>query len=366
MQEDFVVVKGVRVRRVFAARRAYGVARGGAGIDLLLDANEGTPAWMEEGGVAGDERVRRYPSTRELEGVLAARMGVKPEQVLVTAGGDDGLERACRGVLGVDREMVLPTPTFEMLERYAEVLGADVKRVEWSGGEFPREAVLKEVNERTGAIAVVTPNNPTGAVASVEDVRAVCAGAREALVIVDAAYGEFADEDVTAEALRHENAVVIRTFSKAWGMAGLRVGYAIGCAEIIACLRAAGGPYSVSGVSVELALRGLRQGEEAMRAHVARVRRHRDDLIERLRAWGVEVGDSRGNFVLVRTARSRELWEWMATQGIAVRRWEGRKGLEDAVRITIPSEQDAMERLARGLEEGVKRAVKNVLQETPE
>lgn len=348
----------VAVHAAIAARGVYSVPRAPGSIDLHLDANEGDVPWQGlEDCIRDSQNLRRYPSAAELEAALAARFGVRSSQVIVTAGGDDALDRACRMTLSATRSLLLPEPSFEMFRRYAELARASVDSVPWPSGPFPREQVLRAITPRTGAIAIVSPNNPTGAVATGADVDAICAAADASggnpLVIIDAAYAEFADEDLTHTALRHRNAIVVRTFSKAWALAGLRVGYAIGPEALISCLRVAGGPYPVSGLSLAVALRAFETGRDAMLDQVRRVKSNRDALASSLRQWGADTQPSQGNFVLLRTPHAAEVHAALAARGIAVRRWTNRLGLEDALRITIPVGESDLARLSDSLESAI-------------
>lgn len=345
----------VAVHAAIASRGVYSVPRAPGPIELHLDANEGDVPWQGlEDCIRESRNLRRYPSATELEAALAARFGVKPSQVIVTAGGDDALDRACRMTLSPTRSLLLPEPSFEMFRRYAELARASVDIVPWPSGSFPRERVIRAIAPHTGVIAIVSPNNPTGAVATGADVDAVCASAEASgsnpLVIIDAAYAEFADEDLTNAALRNRNAIVVRTFSKAWALAGLRVGYAIGPEELISCVRVAGGPYPVSGLSLAVALRVLETGRDAMLDQVRRVKANRDALLNSLKQWGAEAQPSQANFVLLRSPHAAEVHAALASRGIAVRRWTNRPGLEDALRTTIPVRESDLARLSNSLE----------------
>ncbi len=263
----------------FAGQTGYRVPRHPAPVDLHLDGNEGAvppPDLLDALAARGPDAFRRYPDAAPLAARIAARLGLAAEQVMVTAGADEAIERLCRAVLAPGRALVLPVPSFEMIERYARIAGGEVVAVPWPGGAFPRAAVLDAIAPETALIAVVSPNNPTGAVASAEDLRALSAAAPQAVLLVDLAYGEFADEDLTPAALALPNAVVTRTFSKAWGLAGLRVGYAAGPAEIVGWMRAAGGPYAVASASLALAealaRTGRRRGRALRRARARRAR----------------------------------------------------------------------------------------------
>ncbi len=330
----------------------YRVPRHPAPVDLVLDGNEGLrspPEVFAALAEADPEVLRRYPHTGALEAQLAALHGLSPEQVIVTGGGDDALDRACRATLGPGRNLILPAPTFEMIGRYARAAGAEVREVAWPEGPWPVEAVLDLVDEQTSAIAVVSPNNPTGAVASVIDLERLSRAAPHALLIVDLAYVEFADQDLTEYAARLPNALVFRTLSKAWGLAGLRVGYALGPEHLVGWLRAAGNPYPVAGPSLVVASRRLEEGAEAQAAFITRVREERQRLAGELSVLGARPIRGEGNFVFARDVDALWLRDAMAGLGIGIRAWPGREGLEDAVRITCPGDRDDFRRLRAGL-----------------
>lgn len=332
---------------------AYRVARSATPVDLYLDGNEGAwpPQAMIESIVeAGVSLARNYPKAGALEEMLAARLGVEAAQVLVTAGADDGLDRVCRAMLEPGRTMILPEPSFEMLGRYARLAGGEVVSVAWPGGAFPVNDVLAAVDESTRVIVVVTPNNPTGAVAGAEDVQALSKAAPHAVVLVDHAYVEFSEHDLTAVALELPNVVVARTLSKAWGMAGLRVGYMAGSAEVIGWLRAVGQPYAVSGPSLVMAAYRLRDGQPEIDAFVERIKSERADLEALLTQLGQKPVKSHANFVYGRFDDAVWVRDALAGLGIGIRAFAGRAGMEDALRITCPGTEAGFARLRHGLE----------------
>ncbi|MCP4589914.1 MAG: histidinol-phosphate aminotransferase family protein [bacterium] len=344
---------GVTLSSRVAGLSAYQPPSHPLSITLHLDGNEGAappPELLETVSRRGVEAVRRYPSVRELEALLARRWGVEPSRVLVTGGGDDALDRACRVSLGPNRRLLLPVPTFEMLERYPRLVDAEIVSIPWPEGAYPTTRVLDAADSRTGAIAVVTPNNPTGAVATVETVRELSAAVPQALVIVDLAYVEFADEDPTAEVLTLPNVLVVRTLSKAWGLAGLRVGYAMGPTAIINGLRAAGSPYPVSGLSLALAATWLETGSDCVDGFVQRVRAERGQLYQLLAHYRAYPLPSQANFVLARFGDAGRVAALLAEAGIAVRGFPQRLGLESSLRITVPGEERDYGRLVNALE----------------
>lgn len=329
-------------------REAYRRKTSPRPIDLRLDANEGGTfaAEIVASSTMSPDAVRRYPDASVLEAALAKRHGIDPEQVVVTAGADDALERVCRAMLEPGRRAAYCMPSFEMLRRYVRTAGAEAIEIDWPGGAFPTARVI-EAGRDADVLFVVSPNNPTGAVATPDDLRQLRERLPRALIVVDAAYGEFADEDLTEMALAMPWTIVTRTFSKAWGAAGIRVGYSIGDRRVIDWLRAAGQPYAVSGVSIEIALKLLESEERQMRAFVDRVGREREELFELLKSLGAEPIESQANFVLARFSNANLTADLLEGLGIAVRRFAPETGLSDSLRIGCPGDAAAFGRLKR-------------------
>jgi histidinol-phosphate aminotransferase len=322
-----------------------GIPPAAPGVDLRLDGNQGRapgPAFFA--ALAADtDALRRYPTDRSLEQLLAARHGVEPERIVVAAGADDVLDRLCRAVLEPGRSAVLPLPTFEMLERYVALAGGRTVAVPWSDGPWPRAQVLAAADASTALVAIVSPNNPTGLVATAEDVRAACVAVPGAVVLVDAAYAEFGGEDLTAAALAQPNAVVVRTFSKAFGLAGLRVGYAIAPPVVARWLRAVGSPFTCGTIARRAAALRLQTGAGEVAAYVDAVAGERRTLARQLAELGAPPLPSAGNFVFVPTAAAAWLRDGLLGLGIAVR------AFATGVRITLPGDAAAFARLGAAL-----------------
>jgi histidinol-phosphate aminotransferase len=321
-------------------------------IELDLSRNEGrAPRDLDFAAAAlSPTALARYPDLLDLQCAIAARHGVAVDQVLLTAGGDDALLRVCLLALAPGRHAIVPTPTFEMLARYVAMARAEARELPWPEGPFPTAAVLAAANEDTALVFVVSPNNPTGAIATVDDLERLAAALPKALIVLDAAYAEFADCDLTAAALRLPNVVVVRTLSKAWALAGLRVGYALGTAEQIRALASYGNPMPVSIASARLALARLHFGVADVDDHVACVHAERRELLVLLRELGCRAAEpAQANFVLARGIDAAWLTTSAATLGIALRRFPRDPQLRDAVRIGLPGEPAGFARLRHAL-----------------
>lgn len=330
----------------------YSTLRHPGPVELKLDGNEGPQAPAVASILAGlpAERWRRYPSARDAEAVIAGRLGVAPESVVLTAGADDALDRVLRTVAGPGREVVLTDPGFTTLERLVRLCGATPVPVPWWDGPFPVRAVLDRVGPATAAVAVVSPNNPTGSVIGREELDALARGVGRRLLLLDHAYVELADEDLTAAALAHPNAVVVRTLSKAWGLAGLRLGYAVARPAVAALIRRAGQPYPVSAASLAVAERLAAGDGVYAAAYAARVRRLRRVLLDGLAARGIDVPPSQANFVLPRLGPALWVRDGLAGLGIAVRVFPENSRLADRARITVPDDEAGVERLLAAID----------------
>ncbi|MEL6345197.1 MAG: histidinol-phosphate transaminase [Myxococcota bacterium] len=322
---------------------AYRVPGHPAPIHLDLSGNLGPQIDLELSLDRQD--LRLYPNAKPLEALLSRRLGVSPAQLIVTAGADDAIDRICRSVLCEGRVAVVSDPGFIITADRANLCGAAVRAVPWPGGAFPVAETL-EVGEAASLVVVTSPNNPTGAVATADDLRRLSVSLPDALLLVDLAYAEYADEDLTAAALALPNAVVTRTLSKAWGLAGLRVGFAVGPAPVIGWLRAAGMPYAVSQPSLRLAERWVRTGQALVDAHIAQVRKDRRRLIAVLAELGIAAVDSQANFVYFQAPDAAWLFDGLAGLGIKVRRFPGTAG----IRIGCPATAEDLEQIVCGLQ----------------
>ncbi|MEM7305223.1 MAG: histidinol-phosphate transaminase [Planctomycetota bacterium] len=321
---------------------------------LRLASNEGPapPAAVVRALSRAVEAVHRYPRGDELEERLGERFDLPASRVLVTAGADDALLRLSLAALGPGTNAVVAAPTFEMIPRYVRLALGELREVPWRDGEpWPREAALRVIDERTRLVFVVSPNNPTGAGARADDVRAVSQAAPQAWTVLDAAYGEYTDDDPTAEVLGLPGVLVLRTFSKAFGLAGLRVGYVLGHEGPLAALRAAGNPFPVAGPARRAAAYALKAGY--VERGVRRTRAERASIGSALRALGAETTPSEANFAFARfpsAARATEVWERLRDRGVLVRRFEDDPRLADALRVTCPTGASDLKRLLRALE----------------
>ena len=325
----------------------YVIDRPGIDPDLVLDFNE---SLASPPSLADGMTINRYPDYQEIEEVIAEYVGVEAERVLVTNGADDALERTVRSVLAPGRRAVLTTPSYNMIRRFAVLSGAEVEEISWWRGNLPIGEICDRAGDDGGLVAVVSPSNPTGAVASRAAFEEILKRLPRSLVLLDQAYVDFteSEHDLSSLALGSPNAVVVRTFSKAWGCAGLRVGYAIADPRVIDWLRRAGLPFPVSTLSIKAVMAALADGPD--RDRIAAVRQQRGALTETLREMDIEVLPSEASFVFARFDDADRVWRGLGDLGISVRRFPSRPDLDGWLRITLPGDEENFERLVKGLE----------------
>ena len=335
-----------------AAITAYRVPRHPAPVDLDLSGTELPPAdpAAVAAALAGAATEWRYPDTSGLEALMAMRWGVAPERVMAAAGSDDALERTFRTVLTPGSSVVLTVPTFEMFPRYAALAGAAVRTAPWPDGDLDVAAVLDATTEDTRLIAVVSPNNPTGAVASLEALRTIARERPDQVLLVDGAYAEFADEDPLAPLLAEPNVLITRTLSKAWGMPGFRIGFAAGPRELVTAMRRAGTPYPMSSPAIAAAERLLAAGNPATTDRVQAIRATRVRLQAVATDLGLAPTTSEANFICTASPRAEWLRDGLAGLGIGVRWLPG----NDTPRVRIscpltPAETDRLEAALRAV-----------------
>jgi histidinol-phosphate aminotransferase len=298
----------------------------GAGLRLHLNENTGgcSPLVLEaiRGLSAAD--IAAYPDYRSAVLACAAHLAVDPDWVLLTNGLDEGLLMMALGRLGRDKshgaEAIVPVPAFEPYFAAATAVGAVTVRVPpLDGFGFPLRATLDAISPRTRLVYLNTPNNPTGQTIDRDAIRAVAAAAPEATVLVDEAYVEFAGTSFLEDLPRYRNAVVGRTFSKAYGLAGMRIGCLVAHPDTLEPIRAVTPVLNLNVVAVTAMQAALRDRDFLPR-YAADVRESKRRLYAACARLRLEYWESAANFVLVRAgARSPDVVTALAARGVHVR-----------------------------------------------
>ena len=321
-------------------------ARGGS---VALNANESP--WPPPGDAGAT--LHRYPDPQPAALVqrLAQIYGVRAEQVLVGRGSDEAIDLLVRAFCraGVDAVAISP-PTFGMYAVCAKVQGAAVLEIPLRADfTLDADALLARLTPAVRIVFVCSPNNPTGGLVPLATIERLAEALRgRALLITDEAYIEFADTPSAATLLdRYEHLGVLRTLSKAWALAGARIGSLLAAPEVIALLRRIMPPYPLPTPCVDAALTVLQDGGAALvRERIATVRGERTRLAAALPSLpGVRaVLPSQANFLAVRFTDAAAVYADLLRAGIVVRDIRRYPGLADALRISIgtPEQNDAL------------------------
>jgi histidinol dehydrogenase len=346
----------IALRPAYESLSLYDPGRTPCAVDLSDNTNLYGPAPSVPAAIAGAgaARVTRYPSVyaTELKAALAELYGVAPENVVTGCGSDDVIDSAMRAFCEPGDVVAYPDPTFGMVSAFARMNAARAVAVPLTGGiELDVGALLAA---RARITYICRPNNPTGTLFDRRAVERVCRDAA-GVVLIDEAYADFAGDDFIDFAVRSERTVVLRTFSKAFGLAGLRVGFAIGPAHLVAEIEKSRGPYKVGGVAEAAALAVLSSDMGWVRDRAQDVQLGRQRLAEELTRRGYAPLAGAGNFLLVAVPGRAADWNtWLREQGVAIRPFAALSGVGECIRVTV-GPWPLMERFLAAFDDGLTR-----------
>lgn len=336
-------VRIVRARRMVEEMPEYHPPLAGREA-LRLDFNENTfapsPKVLERLRRVTAEELTKYPEREPAERALAKHFGLQGEQVVLTNGVDEAIHLVCCAFLEEGDEALIATPTFFMYDVSIGMMTRGLVKVQADATlRFPTERFLAAITERTKLIMVASPNNPTGAMVSREDLLRIAAAAPQAVLMVDEAYFHFHGETTMGDVGRVPNLIVARTFSKAYGLANLRLGMLAGDARLMSYVRKVSSPYNVNGVALECLMAAV-EDEAYLAWYVEQVRVGRERMMRGLRELGISFFPSEANFVLMRIGpKHKELVAAMRRRGVLLRDRSADPGCEGYVRITIGVEE---------------------------
>ncbi len=334
-----------------------------AGRDgLRLDFNENTvgcsPRVLARLRQLTADDLSRYPEREAIEARVAEFLQVTRSELLLTNGVDEAIHLLCQTYLDPGDEALVVVPTYSMYRIYLTAVGADVISVaSQKDFEFPTAGVLNHITARTRLIAIANPNNPTGTVVSREDLLRIVRTAPNAAVLIDEAYFEFYGETVLDQCRAIENLFVVRTFSKAYGLAGLRIGVLVGPSDQMPLLRRVCSPYNVNAVALACLPEALAD-QCYVQQYVSEAIEGRTRLEHALETSGIQFWPSQANFVLARVGSNAQdsaaFVEQMHAHGILVRDRSNDAGCAGCVRITLGSREHTS-RLLHALQHTLER-----------
>jgi len=314
-----------------------------AGIRLHQNENTGgcSPRVLEALASIRADEVSLYPPYKAVTRLCAQYLSVDPDRISLVNGLDEGIMALAVGYLrpspaNPTPEAIVPEPTFEIFAFDTEVVGGAVVRV-MPGPDFsfPLAEVLAAVTPRTRVVFLTNPNNPTGLTMPRDAIRAIARRLPpEAVVFVDEAYAEFSTETFIPDLPAFPNVIVGRTFSKAFGLAGIRIGAVIGHPATLEALRLAVPVYSVN-IAAVVALRAALSDQSFMQGYLRQVTESKELLYDACERLGLPYWKSAANFVLVRVGTHVDaLMEGALARGVYLRDRSAEPGCEGCLRIT--------------------------------
>lgn len=311
---------------------------------LRLDFNENTfapsPRVIERLRQTTAEGLTKYPEREPAERLAAAHFGLKAEEVLLTNGVDEAIHLVCCAFLEENDEALICTPGFFMYDVSVRMMTPNLRKVQADATlQFPLERFMAAITERTKLIIISSPNNPTGAVVSREHLLAIAKAAPQAVLMVDEAYYHFYGETTMGDWSEVPNLIVARTFSKAYGLASLRIGMLAGNVALMKYLRKVSSPYNLNGVALDCLAAAL-EDEDYLAWYVEQVHVGRERTMRELDELGVSYFPSHANFVLMKIGpKHKELVAAMRRHGVLLRDRSADPGCDGFVRITIGIEE---------------------------
>lgn len=328
--EDLIRVNIRELRPYSCARDEYS-----GGQAILLDANENP---YENG-------YNRYPDPyqRELKAILSGIRQVPEDRILLGNGSDEIIDLLIRSFCEpLDDHLIVFSPGYAMYEVCAAINRVEVRKMDLKPDFLPDwESMWKRVDKHSKLLFLCSPNNPTGKVIPYGELEAVCRDF-EGLVVVDEAYIDFTDQPSAVNLLKnYRNVVVLQTLSKAWGMAGLRLGMCFADPEVIRTLNKVKPPYNIGSLTQQTVIGELQQYagfQERCRMIIA----ERQRLLKELRALHLfsRVYDSEANFILVISDACRKLYDYLAERRIVVRLRDIPPLISGGLRVTIGTKEE--------------------------
>ena len=345
----------LRVRASVQRIRDYESPEEGREGKLRLDFNENTvgcsPAVLAALQNVTAEQLAMYPEYDKSIRRLADYFGVRPSEMLLTNGVDDALRLLMEVFIEPGDSVLIPEPTFSMYRFFSQAAGARIISVRYDEEmNFPLEATLRELKRSPHVLFISTPNNPTGTLLDKASLARILDAAPRTAVLIDEAYFEFSGLTVLPWIRQRANLIVSRTFSKAAGLAALRIGALFARSDVISIMRRAFTPYPVNSLALTAAEAAIKD-ESFLRSYTSEVLESRCALARGLEQLGARVFPSAANFVLVDFGSGgTRLVKRLARRGILVRDRSSEFGRDGFVRVTAGSREQT-QRLLEAIKE---------------
>ena len=335
----------IKPRQAIETLKKYRPPQEGRGGKMRLDFNENTVGCPPQvihalRRALNPEMMTRYPEYDEGRRMLAAYFRVKPEEMLLANGTDDAIKMVCDTFVDPGDTLLVPAPTFPVYELFNNVAGGQSVHIRYDvhfrlpADEFV--ATLKKQNIRW--VALANPNNPTGTQIPKTALKAILLAAPDTLVLVDEAYQDFSGQTVLPWIRRYPNLIVTRTFSKAFGLAALRMGCLFANSQLIEPLQRGQNPFAVNSLALMCACIAIRYDAQ-VRKYAETIRANRACFCRWLDARDIPYVPSSANFVLTRVGEhAAEIARQLRHKKILVRDWSYDPHLKGYLRFTVGSQ----------------------------
>ena len=322
--------------------------RRGSGC-LLLDFNERTTPYggvIKEalGKMLTEDKMQIYPEYSNIAKEIANYTKIKPQNIIITNGSDQAIDLVFRTFTKTNDEVIIPSPSFAMFYQCAEIVGNKIISPLYQGKDlsFPTQEILDKINPKTKLIIICNPNNPTGTLAPIKDIEAVIKKAPKAVILIDEAYAEFSGVTAIPLIKKYKNLIITRTFSKAFGLAALRIGYAVGNQKLLAEIMKVRGPYDTNMpalCAVKAALKNL----NLLYDYVDEVMNISKPMLENyFKKEKIKFYPSQANFILFKPKNSNQAFNYFKNNNFFTR---PRKGgiINNTIRVTLGTAQQTAE-----------------------
>ncbi|MBI2661072.1 histidinol-phosphate transaminase [Candidatus Woesearchaeota archaeon] len=333
----------IKPRQAVIEMQEYRPPTSGRESSLRLDFNENTigcsPSVIKALGNVRKNDLSVYPEYKQLSKELAKYCNVTAEEILPTNGTDEAIKAIIESYAEKGKnEIIIPVPTYAMFKFYAQLNEAAIKEIKYNQDlSFPAYEILEAINKRTKMIVLVNPNNPTGTSIKKSDIFRIVRKAKKngALVLIDEAYYQFYGKTSIPLIRKYDNLFVTQTFSKAFGLAGLRLGYIISSKNNIRIIKKVLSPYSVNAIAAICASAALKD-LSYIKSYVEEAKKSKLILYKELENLGIKCYKSDANFVLLKIgSQSAKFCQKLREKRILVRDRSSDILLNGCVRITL-------------------------------
>ncbi|MEA3343947.1 MAG: histidinol-phosphate transaminase [archaeon] len=313
---------------------------------LRLDFNENTHGCslkvIEALKKINAEEVSSYPEYKKFRKRLADYINIDVSEILLTNGADEAIKVVMDTFIEKEDEIIISTPTFSMFKVYASIACARINSILYNKDlSFPTKKVIDKINSSTELVILVNPNNPTGTVINENDIVKILKKAenKNTLILIDEAYYQYYSKSAKELIKKYENLIVIHTFSKAFGLAGLRLGYIISNTEIIRNLEKVISPYSVNSLALVAGSAAIND-TKFVNNYVSKVKRNKQYIVKELNRLGIKTYPTQANFLVANFGEKSDIvYKKLKQKNILIRNVTKYPLLSDCLRITVGTKE---------------------------